>query len=165
MPDQTNPAPHVRDATIDDVEAIGRIHFATHLETYSDVFPAGSIEAFPPERRAEMWRQVLENGWGRLWVAEADGSVVGFASVSAPRDEAPVRDIELGAIYLLASHHGSGAGQALLDAALDGGPASLWVLADNPRARAFYARNGFVPDGAEKNDDQFGNVHIVRLVR
>ncbi|MCS6582511.1 GNAT family N-acetyltransferase [Curtobacterium citreum] len=53
--------------------------------------------------------------------------------------------------------------QALLDTVLADRPASLWVAADNPRAHAFYRRNGFTPDGAES---AFGPIpRTVRLVR
>jgi RimJ/RimL family protein N-acetyltransferase len=38
------------------------------------------------------------------------------------------------------------------------------VLADNPRAQAFYRRNGFAPDGSEKFDEQW-EVTEVRFVR
>jgi GNAT superfamily N-acetyltransferase len=72
----------------------------------------------------------------------------------------------LPSIYVVASHYGSGAGQRLLDAALGDLPAFLWVADDNPRARAFYARNGFVPDGTTKVGPVAGTpVLEVRLVR
>jgi 2-(1,2-epoxy-1,2-dihydrophenyl)acetyl-CoA isomerase len=38
------------------------------------------------------------------------------------------------------------------------------VFEQNPRARAFYARHGFVPDGARATDDWTG-LPEVRLVR
>lgn len=41
----------------------------------------------------------------------------------------------------------------------------LWVLDENPRAIAFYRRNGFEPDGAEKNDRDYGDIREIRLVR
>ncbi len=42
----------------------------------------------------------------------------------------------------------TGAGQLLLDAAIGAGDAYLWMMDDNPRAEAFYLRNGFVRDGS-----------------
>ena len=67
---------------------------------------------------------------------------------------------------MLAEHYGSGAGQALLDAAIGRSAASLWILQDNPRARAFYERNGFRSDGSVKDDDRWGDpVREERLVR
>ena len=92
----------------------------------------------------------------------------GSRRAGASRDEdaaCPVSG-ELYAIYVLAAHYGSGAGQALLDAAIGRAAASLWVLEDNPRARAFYERNGFRADGTVKDDDRWGEpVREVRLVR
>ena len=164
----------VRRATIDDVDAIARVHYACHVETYSGTFPKGVIEANPPERRARMWTRIISKKLGDVWVAEVptggEGGqdtpdIVGFAGAGPPRDDDPPRDRELASIYLLAAHHGSGLGQALLDAALGDGPASLWVLAENPRAIAFYRRNGFEPDGAEKLDERWGNIREIRMVR
>ena len=68
-------------------------------------------------------------------------------------------------LYLLAAHHGSGLGQRLLDAAIGDGPAFLWVAEDNPRARAFYSRNGFRWDGLQRTEPGFEDMAVVRLVR
>lgn len=67
---------------------------------------------------------------------------------------------------MLADHHGSGVGQALLDAAIGDAPAYLWRAADNARAAAFSARNGFVLDGT-RTVQTFGTERIdaVRMVR
>ena len=34
--------------------------------------------------------------------------------------------------------------------------ATLWVLEDNPRARSFYERGGWAPDGARKAEERWG---------
>jgi RimJ/RimL family protein N-acetyltransferase len=47
---------------------------------------------------------------------------------------------------------------------LGGREAFLWVFRDNARARAFYLRNGFRPDGAERVEPFFGPIEI-RMVR
>jgi ribosomal protein S18 acetylase RimI-like enzyme len=72
---------------------------------------------------------------------------VGFASAGTGREHEVVRPIELEAIYVLAEHHGTGAGQQLLDAAIGDSPAFLFVAEANPRATRFYERNGFAFDG------------------
>lgn len=64
-----------------------------------------------------------------------------------------------------ASAYGSGLGLRLLDAAIGDRPASLWVLERNPRARAFYERNGFAPDGTTELLPRFENLVEIRLVR
>ena len=72
--------------------------------------------------------------------------------------------LELYAIYARQAWHGSGVGQSLLDASIGDLACSVWVLEVNPRARAFYARNGFEPDGTREYDDRLG-AWEVRLVR
>ena len=72
--------------------------------------------------------------------------------------------VELHFIYLLAEHHGSGIGQALLDALES--PQVLWVAADNPRAQAFYRRNRFVADGRTQTEEFFDEpIDEIRMVR
>ncbi|MGA0567198.1 GNAT family N-acetyltransferase [Rathayibacter sp. KR2-224] len=92
--------------------------------------------------------------------------IVGWASAGPARDEDGPVQRELHGIYVLRDHHGTGAAQRLLDAALGNSPAFLWVLVDNPRARAFYRRNGFVPDGTTKVDTFGGEPAAeLRMVR
>jgi GNAT superfamily N-acetyltransferase len=94
-------------------------------------------------------------------VAELDGAPIGIAHSGVDDDGRRL----LWILYLLAAHHGSGAGQALLDAVVDDGPASLWVLEENPRARAFYERNGFRADGERRPtgfDDGGDEIRMLR---
>lgn len=72
---------------------------------------------------------------------------------------------ELDMIYQLASMHGSGSGQALLDATIADAPAFLWTAELNPRAQAFYRRNGFEPDGAREVRADWESLVEIRLVR
>ena len=112
-----------------------------------------------------MWTRIIGQQLGDVWVAEWENEIVGFAATGPPRDENPPRELELAAIYLLSAHQGSGLGHMLLNATLEDRPASLWVLDENPRAIAFYLRNGFIPDGEEKVDPDYGNIREIRLVR
>lgn len=50
-------------------------------------------------------------------------------------------------------------------AAIGSEPATLWVAEDNPRARGFYARNGFTPDGTRKVDEAADDLAEIRMVR
>ena len=138
----------VRVATVDDADAIATVHMGAWRETYSGLVEPGELDELSVERRADRWRQNLDGG-AQVWVAVVDDEIVGFAS-AVSHDERSVRPRELEAIYLLAEQHGSGAGQALLDAAVGDAPAFLFVARDNPRAIRFYQRNGFEFDGASE---------------
>jgi len=148
----------VRPAATTDVTNLASCQVACWREAYAHLLSASLLGSFEAdERRHEQWRRMIaaDSGWEVL-VAEADGQVVGYITTAPSRDQPPVRALELVSIYLRAAHHGSGLGQGLLDAAVGDRPCSLWVADDNPRARAFYTRNGFQPDGAHKTGDSLG---------
>ncbi|MCZ2263142.1 N-acetyltransferase family protein [Isoptericola sp. QY 916] len=157
----------IRPAVADDAPGCAFVHHTSWVETYSALLPAAHWESDTLERRAATWRLWLA-GELTVTVAEECGRVVGVAFASAGRrigDHPPVRDRELWLLYVLAAHHGTGVGQALLDAVLPPGtPAQLWVVEDNPRARRFYGRNGFRPDGA-RDVDAWSGLADVRCVR
>lgn len=66
-------------------------------------------------------------------------------------------------LYVLTAEHGTGAGQALLDAVLDPAEtAGLWVADLSSRARAFYGKNGFTADGATRVQDGIPTIRMTR---
>jgi len=154
----------IRPAIPADAVAIATVHAQSWRETYGRfVDDPDTNPWFDVGRRIGMWRSSLEEEELNVVVADADGSIVGFAATHLTPGADAVRPEELQMLYVVESSHGSGAGQALLDAVLGDRPASLWVAADNPRAHAFYRRNGFRPDGAQSS---FGPIpRTVRLVR
>lgn len=179
----------IRPAVIADAPGIARVHWDSHQTTYVEPgrVARDRVEAWTMADRVARWTANLAiandvypapEGFHRMaiWVAvvggEGDGGgeaggggqVVGWANTSAGRDPDRPRDLELEGLYVLDAHHGTGVGQALLDAAIGDRPAYLWALADNPRAHAFYRRNGFVADGTEKVDE-FWEITEVRFVR
>lgn len=98
-------------------------------------------------------------------MAECSGRLAGFALAAPTQEKEAARPLELTMLYVLREFHGTGAGQALLDAALGDSPAQLWVARDNPRARRFHERNGFSTDGAESPRCRFEAIPAVRMVR
>lgn len=97
----------------------------------------------------------------------AIGIAMAGAAPSGADVEASPRGRLLWSIYVLASQHGTGVGQALLDAVLGDEPAFLWVEKTNARAQAFYRKNGFALDGVEKveEDGNWPGITEVRMVR
>jgi GNAT superfamily N-acetyltransferase len=108
----------------------------------------------------------------RVWVAEEDGRVLGFASTGPSRDEeAPPKTAEVSTIYLAPELVGTGLGRPLFAHAVedlrDQGyvRVELWVLTTNDRARRFYEHAGWRADGGARMDDVLGiELHEVRYV-
>jgi GNAT superfamily N-acetyltransferase len=150
-----------------DIEVLARLHVSTWRETYSDLVPQSFFADEMLEQRRRMWTEWVQEERSRrtIRVAQIDGAVVGFAAAGAPLSHPAPRTLELYMLYLSKEWHGSGAGQMLMDAVLMWHPAFLWVAQQNSRARAFYARNGFVPDGSEKVDPRAERLIEIRLVR
>lgn len=154
----------VRPASVDDAPRIAHIHVASWRDTYAGVLSAERLAQLSTESRAANWRRTLAGG-ADVWVATAGDTIVGFASTGPGRGENPPRDLELYAIYQLPDAHGSGTGQALIEASLGDSPAFLWVADPNPRAQAFYRRNGFEPDGETVVLADLDNLTEIRMLR
>jgi GNAT superfamily N-acetyltransferase len=95
-------------------------------------------------------------------VASYEGMLIGIA-MSGPTlaDADGLQKLYL--LYAYAAFHGSGVGTALLNAVIaPTASAELWVADPNPRAQAFYRKNGFVADGSVKTEDGLRSVRMVR---
>lgn len=148
----------VRPAVPSDVEALGRCHLECWREAYGDLVDPARLAPFlaDVDEFVGRWRNAF-GGPARVRVAESEGGLVGFSSV---RPAAGVVPGHLQSLYVRRSHWSTGLGQRLLDSVLGEEPATLEVLRDNARARRFYARNGFVPDGTETEEPRLGGVEI-----
>lgn len=164
----------VRPARTGDAEQIARVHSSAWRETYAGVLSEQFFEDAAHERRRGMWTALLADPPSSTTIAigqRQDGRIVGFATsgdargTNAEHGFAPARPLHLFTIYVLAAEHGTGLGQALLDAVLGNRPAQLWVLRGNARAIAFYQRNGFRADGVEFADPRDPNLVELRLIR
>ena len=157
-------APTLRRAVPADAEAGAAMHAACWREAYGPYVDAGKLaeRLADTERWVSAWTKHLAEGPPRI-LAEQDGEIVGFSVVGPTRDDAGT-PYELYAIYTREAWWGSGLGQRLWDAVRPDGPCSLWVLEANARARAFYGRLGFSPDGAREHYADLGASEI-RMVR
>lgn len=133
------------------------MHIRTWQQAYAHALPAEYLAGLDLPARVARWQQTLTTGIGpqQTLVAGTD-QVVGFVSVGPDRNDPTLGEVY--AIYVDPDHWSTGVGKLLMDAAVDElrgagfAIARLWVLVDNPRARRFYDRYGFAPDGAEKVD-------------
>ena len=121
---------------------------------------------------------------GRAQADPAAPDIIGYASFGPERD---VLDMpwpypltsagsggtvaELYALYVHPAWWSTGTGRALIDQVLAKvraagyGCITLWVLEANARARRFYQRAGFIPDGARHVLDDLGGVTEIRYRR
>ena len=128
----------IRRATVADAAAIARVHVASSQFAYADILPAEQIAAMSPDAKRSEWQELLGEG-GVVWVAEVEGSVVGFASLDREH---------LTSLYVDPIAQGAGVGTVLLAEAQRGGARTLDVLADSGHARMFYAARGWTDSGA-----------------
>ena len=167
----------IRAAERSDADGITDVQVASWRAGYAHVFPESVLYADDFDRT----RRTFWNGWRfspghRLAVAVTgdggdDGNgerVIGFSSYGPERERARgfTGRAELYALYLHPDAWGSGAGAALIEhteercRAEGFETAVLWVLDDNPRARRFYERHGWVPTGITADFDAYCDVAV-----
>jgi RimJ/RimL family protein N-acetyltransferase len=146
----------VRAATIEDAEAISRVHARAWQAAYRGIVPDTFLDGLVDEVWVERWRTIFTEprDGARTLVSVDAAEVTGFARIGPVRDPDPPGPgwEEVYAIYLDPAAWGGGAGSRLMVAALDTVAddvpgVCLWVFRDNKQARAFYERHGFEADG------------------
>jgi ribosomal protein S18 acetylase RimI-like enzyme len=147
----------VRPVRHEDVRALAEVHARTWEEAYRGLVPDEIIQARSIEERERIWHEMLDRGDSVHFVGEVNGVVAGFVSVGPAREPDRLLSGELYAIYVREAQWGSGLAVELILAGeqalreLGYSHATLWVLRDNPRARAFYEKQGWRSDGSEKD--------------
>lgn len=133
----------VRDARVEDAEALVRLHFDAVHESAARDYPAEVLDAWSPpsdERRFEWMRGQIEAGQNRVLVAETpDGPVSGFCIFCIP-------DGFIRAIYVAPAASGRGIGRRLLESAereISAAGVSLARLNASKNALAFYCSAGY----------------------
>jgi GNAT superfamily N-acetyltransferase len=145
----------IRDAALDDIPGIARVHMQADWETYSALFgsQACALAIGSSECR---WRRALRDGDILLVACAGDGGdgIIGLGHAGGDR---------IGALYLLRSYQRRGIGRALLTrllAALNErgvAEARFDVVAANVRAISFYRAFGAHPIGRCINRDPRGD--------
>jgi len=151
----------VREAKPADASAIAEIHVAAWRAAYRGMIADEYLASLSIEERTGRWSKAISApGPAKVAVAQVKDEILGFCSFGPTRDAAPPDIAELYSLNVHPDCWRRGAGRVLCEhayhqAALRQHAAiTLWVLKQNERARRFYERLGFVPDGAEKTDTQ-----------
>ena len=153
----------VRLAEPADADGLGAVSGRAFEATYRGIVPDPVLDEWIASGTAS-WREALEgrepDSPSRAWVAEGDGSVIGYATTSPGRANwlpPPDGAGELTNLYLDPEVIGTGVGRLLYEHAVDDlrergfEPLVVWAFRDNHRARRFYEARGLtidVPDHA-----------------
>jgi GNAT superfamily N-acetyltransferase len=159
------------------------------------IAPAIIDRATAPDGGARVRQSFRMRPWQRMIAAvarqpgrtQADPvapDIIGYASFGPERDVLDMpwpypltsagsggKVAELYALYVHPAWWSTGTGRALMDQVLakvraaEYGCITLWVLEANARARRFYQRAGFIPDGARHVLDDLGGVTEIRYRR
>ena len=154
----------IRDAVLDDANAMGRLHVRAWQSAYRGVMPDEYLDGLQADDRIEMWRGIIaESDRPPLLVAVVADEVVGFAALGEERHSTSVQPRgELYAMNLDPDHWGRGIGRLLLHqvtdalAAMGYQEAVLWVVPQNERARALYESEGWVEEGGVSTEEILG---------
>jgi chorismate mutase/ribosomal protein S18 acetylase RimI-like enzyme len=152
-PDEAGPDLLIRPANDEDAEPLADLFVAAREAAY----PAMPHPVHPPHEVRHWFREVLGleertvpmPEEREVWVAEADGVVVGYAIVDPGW---------LDSLYVRPDLTGRGIGATLLELVKGLRPDGfgLWVFASNVAAQRFYRRHGLVPvrrtDGSENEE-------------
>lgn len=159
----------VRRARPEEALAIARVHVASWRASYRGIVPDAFLDGLSAEGRLPRWQQALDRaaaGAG-VWVAEAAGEIVGFASAGPERSGDQQYRGELYALYLLPAYQRRGLGRRLVGAvaahlAEQGMQALLlWVLAANAPGWRFYEALGGVP--LREQSFELGGTTVVEI--
>ncbi|MDH5557741.1 MAG: GNAT family N-acetyltransferase, partial [Alphaproteobacteria bacterium] len=140
----------LRIATLEDAEAIARIHVETWRSTYAGMLPGDLLVGMSLEKQTEMWQRMLRGGETVVVAEDPRYGIIGFGSYGPNRSTRSDFTGEVFTLYLLPDFQGLGIGQGLLRAlfgalAREGHEnALIWVLAMNP-TRFFYEAMGGKP--------------------
>ncbi len=151
----------------EDAAAIADVHIESWRAGYAGLVPDVVFAADDFESsQTEMWSAWRFHPGQRVSVCTSadDDRIIGFAAYGPERVISG--DItgrgELYAIYFLPDVWGDGSATALLEhvehrLSADGYvQATLWVLENNPRAQAFYERQGWSPTGRRADYEAHG---------
>jgi ribosomal protein S18 acetylase RimI-like enzyme len=180
----------VRPAEAGDERGLAEVRVRSWQEGYAGIVEEAFLASLSIDDNERRWITVMENlaPLRHLLVADVGAGnaseVVGYSTFGPYRirtgDDRTMEVHELAepgtigevyGFYVRPDHWGSQVANELMTSTIstlsnDGWPAArLWVLRDNPRARRFYERHGWITDGAEASLAIVGNPTECRYSR
>lgn len=142
-------------ATRADAEALAELGAHTFTDTFGHLYQPGDLEIFLQNHSPENWEKDLADPAFQVQVAEQEGQLVGYVKLGPPhlpfepRGEAA----ELRQLYVVEEVKGQGVADALIQWVIErardlrADHLYLSVFTENHRARRFYEKYGFEPEG------------------
>lgn len=144
---------YIRSAVPADAAKCADIHMRSWIFAYKDFIPMDIIESHNA-RRPVMWNELLVNSEDIHYVAVLDNIIIGIITINPPYEgDLPETACELSGLYLDPDYVGKGYGRFSMDwikqeiFSRGYNMISLWVFDKNIRAKVFYEKCGFRPDG------------------
>lgn len=156
----------IKQAGYADLEAAARMEARAWRESYQGLLGPSIFDDLDSSTHdvAAHWADLMQQGH-YFWIVCEGEAVMGVAHAGPARDEDAPQALELTMLYLLEEAKGTGVAPALLKMAIGDSPAYLWVLDGNARAIAFFEEEGFVADGASREQSSMRGAREVRMVR
>lgn len=141
-----------------DARALAALHVASWESAYRGIIPDSAFEHFTVDRREQHFLKAMAEATEETAVLEEGGSLRGFATIGASRDDDTRRENagEIWGIYIDPHHWRQGFGRRLVEWSVEElrsrghKVVTLWVLKGNEHAGRFYEAMGFILDGAKK---------------
>lgn len=144
-------------ATPDDVSTLQKISSDTFYETFAYANTEADMQQYLEETFSkEKLQEELQHENIYYFLATEDEKVIGYLKLNTgtmQTEQLDAHTIEIERIYINSAHHGTGAGQQLLEQAFTFAREQqadyIWlaVWEHNPRAIRFYEKNDFVAFG------------------
>lgn len=140
----------IRQAQLSDADQLAIVRTSTWQMAYRGLMPDEILDQFNLGEETARWQSIISNLPPDRFIFSAclDEKIVGFCSGGKNRDQDPVFDSEIFALYVLPKIQRTGLGKALLEnsrahlAEYGYKKMIIWTLKENQPARSFYKSMG-----------------------
>lgn len=139
---------NIRRANENDFKQIAKVHVDTWRTAYNGLIDDDYLKNLSYSKKENMWAQILKENNEYIYVAEANGHVVGFATCGKERGNSNIIMGEIYAIYILKEFERKGYGKRLVSAcaeklsSMEAESLIIWMLDGNTAGRFYEALGG-----------------------
>ncbi|WP_447637737.1 N-acetyltransferase family protein [Flavobacterium microcysteis] len=144
----------LRKVTLNDIDQLQKIGRQTFFDTFAESNTEENMKEYLDNRfSTEKLHSELSSPNSEFYFALEEDTVIGYLKLNFGESQTELKDdkaLEIERIYVLKEFHGKKVGQLLYDKAIQVANQTkadyvwLGVWEENPRAIAFYKKNGFV---------------------